>query len=357
MNNHDLAGQLAAFGGKVKSQLPALLRHYQTTGANGEIAYVNQPGDPKRVRPFCDAVEIFAMFGELPPGYSVTEWVNLLQGFQVAETGLVPEYVWEDAGLNSPPHERPELERCYNTMIVNYALECLDSRLKYPVANAERIDVATLRQVLAGLDWRDNAWGAGDWVDCYGSCLYANKKYFQQGWQIDNLFQWLDANGDPESGMWGARRDSDRWVQPVNGFYRLTRGTYAQFNRPLPFPRQAKETIWQHANDEEFFGKGRGNACYVLDVVHPFWLCLKQDACRREEFGGWIMARLPDILARWQDNRGMAFDPYAKDANGQPGLQGTEMWLSIIYLMADLLGLPQHLGYRPQGVHRTETIW
>jgi hypothetical protein len=37
-----------------------------------------------------------------------------------------------------------------------------------------------------------------------------------------------------------------------------------------------------------------------------------------------------------------------------PGLQGTEMWLSIIWYLADLLGHSESLGYRPRGVHRPE---
>ena len=52
-------------------------------------------------------------------------------------------------------------------------------------------------------------------------------------------------------------------------------------------------------------------------------------------------------VGRWVDGRGFGFAP------GQaPGLQGTEMWLSIIYLAADALGMAAELGYSPKGVHR-----
>ena len=30
------------------------------------------------------------------------------------------------------------------------------------------------------------------------------------------------------------------------------------------------------------------------------------------------------------------------------------MWLAIIWLLADLVGAPSWLGYRPRGVHRPE---
>jgi hypothetical protein len=41
----------------------------------------------------------------------------------------------------------------------------------------------------------------------------------------------------------------------------------------------------------------------------------------------------------------------------QPGsLQGTEMWLSMVYLLADHLGESNGLPWRPQGVHRLEPV-
>ena len=42
---------------------------------------------------------------------------------------------------------------------------------------------------------------------------------------------------------------------------------------------------------------------------------------------------------------------------GSEGLQGTEMWLSIVYLLADIGGAAPALGYRPQGVHRPDPAW
>ena len=33
---------------------------------------------------------------------------------------------------------------------------------------------------------------------------------------------------------------------------------------------------------------------------------------------------------------------------------GTEMWLAIIWLLAEVLGESGALGYRPRGVHRPE---
>jgi hypothetical protein len=63
------------------------------------------------------------------------------------------------------------------------------------------------------------------------------------------------------------------------------------------------------------------------------------------------------ILGQW-DDRGFAFVPSrtATDSTPRttPGLQGTEMWLSVIWLAADLCGLTDAMSYRPRGVHRPE---
>ncbi len=346
-----LERKLENFGCKVAGELEPLLRSYQVKSKAGGIAYVNERGARKRVRPWCDAVELAAMFGRTAPGYTAAEWVTRLRDFQDKETGLVPEHIPEDSAFNPAPPKDPMSVPRYNTMIVNYALECLGSNLARPVQNAADVTVAGLRKHLtSGLPWSTRAWHAGDWIDCYASCLLPNAKYFGAKPPLNALFAWLDGHCDPKSGMWGSWTEESRWLHPVNGFYRLTRGTYAQYGRPLPHPERSIDTILGHAGDKAFFAGGKENACNVLDVVHPLWLCLRQTDYRREEAQAWVRKRLPVVLGHWKAERGFDFVV----AGGKPSLQGTEMWLSIVYLMADLLGCATALGYRPRGVHRLE---
>jgi len=340
-----LEDELRRFGARVREQVPELLLGYDARMADGRRGYVDQPGGRMRVRPWCDAVEIAAMFDMLPEAMTKEQWVAELRGFQDPVTGLVPEFV------NGGPAAR---EEWYETMIVNYALECLGSHLAHPVASAEELDAEGLVSRLEGLDWDRGAWGAGHWVDGYASCLYANRRHFGGGRELEVLLAWLDGKCDGETGMWGRWRSEDRWLQAVNGYYRLTRGTYAQFELPLPHAERAMGTILAHGGDGEFFGSGRGDACNVLDVVHPIWLCGRQTKRGEAEGVDWIRGRLAGTLERWVDGRGMAFDPAGDGARGEPGLQGTEMWLAIIHLMADRLGLAGELRYRPRGVHRPE---
>ena len=347
-----LEAKLERFGRRVGGELEALLTSYQVRAKEAGPAYVNEAGGKKRARPWCDAVEVAAMFGRIAPGRTAAEWVTRLREFQDPATGLVPEHIPEHRRFDPPlvPKEGPDLAWRYNTMIVNYALECLGSNLARPVANAAAITPARLRRALEAQPWEEKAWQSGDWVDCYASSVLPNAKYFGHRPPLAELFAWLDRRCDPATGLWGSATAETRLLQPVNGFYRLTRGTYAQYGRPLPRPEQAIDTVLAHAADREFFMAGRENACNVLDVVHPLWLCLRQTGHRRAEAEAWVAKRLPGLLRHWVKERGFDF----LVARREPSLQGTEMWLSIVYLMAELLGCSAALGYRPRGVHRTE---
>lgn len=351
-SRQEIAAEIAAFGSRVREQIPALISTCLAKTDAGAPCYVDQPGARRRVRPWCDAVELAAVFDQTPPGFERNELVAKLRSFQEPQTGLVPEHIEDDRAWNPPPSPDPAMADRYNTIIVHYALECLGSGMGSRITNAAGIDGAKLLKVLEGLPWTDDPWGAGHWIDCYATCLCIHARHFKEPTLVKSLFDWMNAHCDAVSGMWGKWSEQSRWQLPVNGFYRQTRGTYAQFGQPLPWPEQAIDTILAHAADPAFFGDGRGNACNVLDVVHPLWLCLKQTDHRRPEAETWVCARLPSILGCWQDGRGFDFD--LSKAKSEPRLQGTEMWLSIIYLMADLIGCADAPGYKPRGVHRLE---
>ena len=118
---------------------------------------------------------------------------------------------------------------------------------------------------------------------------------------------------------------------------------------PLPYPERVIDTVLSHTEDPRYFAPGVQNACNVLDVAHPLWLARRQTSYRSEEITGIARRLLDDALTAYVPGEGFGF---ARD--DEPGLQGTEMWASIIWFLADLLGLGDALGYEPRGVHRPE---
>ncbi|KRF02416.1 hypothetical protein ASG89_24390 [Paenibacillus sp. Soil766] len=347
---HDLESALSAFGAKVKAQHQELLASYYVQTEDGYI-YLDKsiPGSKKTVRAWCDAVEIAALFGTLPPGLSKEELITKLRGFQDSVSGLLPDPWNPPAADNDPSRLTDHLSR-YHLLAVGYALELLDATLPYPVRAVEELKGEQLYQKLESLPWQTNAWGAGDWIDCFGTGLYLNQKHFG-GERPNDVFGWLYAGADPYTGMWGLPTPEEQWLQPVNGFYRLTRGTFAQFGLPLPYPEAAIDTILAHSRNRKFFRQDVGNACNVLDVIHPLWLCAKQTDYRRTETVAWAKDQLDRALGQWVDGKGFSFE---LERSFPPGLQGTEMWLSIIWLLADLCGYSSLLGYKPKGVHRPD---
>jgi acetyltransferase-like isoleucine patch superfamily enzyme len=345
-----LAADLTAFGDTARAQAAALLERCWLSGPG---RYIDQPGQAPTVRAQCDAVEIADLLaGQAPPQLSAHQHVTMLRGLQDPATGLVPEFgdPAPDPDLAGLPADGPAV---YHVLCVGYALDLLGSGFPHPVRTVQAATADRLIARLEELPWRDRTWHSGSWIDAWATAAYWNQR---QGAAPDTpgaleaLFGWLYTRVDPWTGIWGTPTIGEGRLQMVNGYYRLTRGSYAQFGLPVPQPERVIDTVLDHSRDQRWFAPGRENACNVLDVAHPLWLCSRQTSYRAEEIRAWATAQIPAALARWQPGQGFAFGP----ASGDPGLQGTEMWLAIIYLLADLIGLADTLRYRPRGVHRTE---
>ncbi|MDQ1015924.1 acyltransferase [Streptomyces afghaniensis] len=351
-----VASELSVFDRDVRAQAADLLdRCWQPDTGR----YVDRPGAEPTVRAHCDAVEIAALLlGQAPPHLPAAEHAARLRALQDPGTGLVPEFG------TAPPVPGPaglpeDGASAYHVLCVGYALDLLGSSFAHPVHSVRTTTADRLVGHLAELPWHDRAWHAGAWVDSWATAAHWNRRLGTEAaapGALEALFGWLHTHADPWTGMWGSPTPESGRLQMVNGYYRLTRGSFAQFGLPVPYAERVIDTVLDHARDPRHFAPGRENACNVLDVIHPLWLCARQTNHRSEEARSWASAQLTGALRRWHPGRGFAFGP-APDGSGpgrDPGLQGTEMWLAIVWLLADLVGLADVLGYRPRGIHRPE---
>ena len=163
----------------------------------------------------------------------------------------------------------------------------------------------------------------------------------------ENMFSWLNQYVNPATGMWGSEKNL---LDTVNGFYRLTRGTYAQFNMDLPMPEKVIDTVLNHApvlNQEKHV-----TACNTLDIIHPLWLCRKQTSYRLEEGMAFATKWIDIVMDNWVDRKGFSF---VLMNHNETSMMGTEMWLSILYLLCDYAGVSGILNYIPKGIHRPYT--
>lgn len=352
----DLATLVAAFADRARSEAIAVLdaSFDPASGLFGDFT-TDRAESVCTVRAQCDATEIAdLLLGSAPPQVGAEAMVARLRGWQRAD-GSIGE-------LDPDGSQRDDLEgrdTGYHVMCVGYALDLLGSELPHPTPTSH-LSPAALVAVLDDLPWRTRAWTGGGNVDIHATALRWDLPRGQVEPSLaDTLFGWLLRHVDPRTGMWGHGRPGDD-LQLVNGFYRASRGSFAQFGLPLPHPDQVIDTVLAHAREQRLFAPDAQNACNVLDVIHPLWLARRQSGHRSEEIVELARTWLPMALARWQPGRGFSFaapDPArAGDSHTWASLQGTEMWLAIIWLMSDLVGVAGGLGYRPRGIHRPEPV-
>ncbi|MET7459416.1 acyltransferase [Nonomuraea sp. NPDC005501] len=360
----DAAHALAELADRAREQCARIVGRSWEDGADAPDGtpsgrYVNAPGDAPTLRAHADAVELsFLLTGEPPRRLPREEHIRRLRQNQDPVSGLTP-LLGPDGRHAPPPAGYEDGTAHYHVLSLGYALDLLGSRFEHPIRAVERMTPADISAALDGQPWRDAGWQAGAGVDTLGTALMWNLRHGEVSpAQLDAFFGGLLTRCRPDNGMWSRERPSDGLLQPVNGFYRATRGSFAQFGLPVPYPGRAVDTVLTHAADTRHFGPGRTTACNGLDVAHPLWLARRQSAHRADEITAWASAQVALIAAQWVDGQGFPFaHPPLSGPNHRdhrPGLQGTEMWLAALWYVADLLGLAESLGYRPRGVHRPE---
>jgi len=333
---------LAAHGDAARAQVSGILAAAWVDGA-----YRDSAGAAPTIRAHTDAVELADLLtGAPPPQLAPVEHVARLRALQDVRTGLVPE-----PGL-AADRITPLLDdgAAYHVLDVGYALDLLGSSFPHPVHVVTDLDPAALAGALDALPWTTKAWGSGALVDALGTALTWDLRagHPAAGRLAEALVGWLVAHRDPDTGLWGS--DERGLLQPVNGAYRLARGTFAQWGLKLGGERELVDTVL--ARGAEVLGDPAASACDALDVVWLLWWARAtggQRQHRAPDVAEVAAAVLDDALSRWMPDEGTPFAP-----GRAPSLQGTEMWLATAWHAADLLNRADALGYRPRGVHRIE---
>ncbi|NRA39430.1 MAG: acyltransferase, partial [Planctomycetes bacterium] len=300
--------RLQKFGQTVSDELTTLLdnnfQSYQSKSGESEDVFINAEYSSPDIVAWCQAVELTAAFDTVPEQLPKEDLIARLKSFQDQTTGLFNQTPWgEKPTLLLPEHGQGD----YGILGVGYALEILGEKLDHPIQAIADISSDELIRLLNGLNWQENPWHCGAWIDALGTAYYINKKHFDIDAPLEALFGWLNLHNDRQSGVWGQWHEKTEWLLPVNGFYRLTRGTYAQFGIDLPRPEESIDTILRHAKNTTYFNEHAGTCCDALDLAHPLWLCLQQVDYRRAEIEALAVQLLERPLTRWQSAQGLSF--------------------------------------------------
>jgi len=363
-----LGERLAAFAATAGRDVGAVLdRSWQPDApwADGESLgrYVDAPGGRPTVRAHADAVEIAMLLTGAPPAHLAhDEHVRRLRSHQDPRTGLAAELT--EAGLRAGGAARgvDDGDALYHVLSVGYALDLLGSSFEHPLRAVTDLGTDGLLDFCAAQPWVGAGWSSGAAIDSIGTALLWALRADEHGRVprrgLDAVLGWLTSHAQRGTGMWSPSRLSDGLLQPVNGYYRATRGTFAQFGVPVPHPERVVDTVLAQLGDDRHFGPGRSTSCNVLDVAHPLWLVGGQTQHRRGEATDAAVRLLPDVLDAWVPGEGFPFRLPPRGGSSAPDcaptLKGTEMWLAVVWYLAELAGVSESLGYRPRGVHRPE---
>lgn len=347
-----LRARLAAFAEHVPDDVEALLARCWDPARR---RFVDVPGTGPTLRAQADAVQLARTVGR-PLGVDEVVHAALLRGAQDPVSGL----------LGEEGEDRAELDLLdgadsYHLLSVGHALDLLGSRLPHPVVRVATMTATELVELLDGLPWDTDPWHAGHLVDGVATALRWNvaRGSGARPGVPEALFGWLTTRASTTTGTWGRPVGPDARRLAVNGWYRAVRGTFATLGLPVPHPDRVVDTVLGHAADDRWFAPARQTACDVLDVVHPLWL-LRDRGYRRDEVRALVVRLLGDALDHAAPGGGFGFRaPDAagrRDGDAAVGLQGTEMWLTIVWLAADLLGHAELLSFRPCGTHEPGTV-
>ncbi len=327
-----------------RAAVPNLLERAWVDGA-----YRDRADAEPTVRAHCDAIELADLLLDRPPRQlSAEQHVERLRSWQDASTGLVPELDHGPAVGGDVP-VFGDHDRAYHVLSVGYALALLGSSLQHPIRALASLTPDTLRDALDQLPWSTHAWGAGAVVDSLGTALTWATIAAEPGSERlqSELVRWLTSSRDPGTGLWGSTAGGLR--EPVNGTYRLLRGTYAQWGLRGGPDDALVDTVLRRAS-EVLRPTAATNTCDFLDVVHPLWWAGEAARTRRANDVAEVAHAVLDLAVdAWVPGAGAVFD-----AESGPSLQGTEMWLATAWYAADLLGEAGPRAYRPRGIHRPE---
>jgi hypothetical protein len=196
-------------------------------------------------------------------------WCDYINSWQDPETGcyLGPELAPDEL-------TRPEMDEAYVRLHlaahVLPALDVLSGAPAHPLRFAQRFaDLAYLRTWLEARDWRQ-AWQEGNNLLFAGQLLVylRDREQHPAAQQALNLyFDWLDAQQDPATGLWGTNGYCDPYDALYGGYHPLL--VYCFCGRPVRHAERIIDVVLSLQQSDGSFGRTPGGgACEDVDAVH-----------------------------------------------------------------------------------------
>ncbi len=234
----------------------------------------------------CFAAMIFHYLGHLESlgQERRDQWIDYLKSHQQNDTGLFVGPEIRHGEFRSSAHT-PEHLSMHLTAHVLPALDVLAGRPKSPLFFAHRfLDGDALRDWLRKRDWH-LAWLEGNnllFVGQFLTYLLDQENKPQAKRALEYLFEWLDSQQDPATGLWGTDGYCDKHTAVYGGYHQLL--LYYYWHRELKHRERLVDTVLSLQQGDGGFAPTRGGGtCENVDAVDILVNMCKQTDYRRAE--------------------------------------------------------------------------
>ena len=228
----------------------------------------------------------------------------------------------------------------YNLICATSILDAQNENFPLPFEFVRNINWNGL--IVNSLNTKKDIWQVGADLDYLLTAIYFNEKHHKLT-QPRLFFDEIQKNINNDR-LFGHYDNYDERLYAVNGFYRLDRGC-SLFEKEFKKANSLIDTLINHYWYFDEFNNTHFNACNLLDTIYP--LMKHSNGYRLDEIR-YISSRIIyKIIPNYGENRGFGFDH-----KKLPSLQGTEMFLSILYYCAKILEIEDCFVYLPLGIHK-----
>lgn len=278
------------------------------TGRPGEFR--QSPGGKPTLYASCYAAMILRIAGELD-GLDPAErlgWADYIRGWQDPESGFFAGPELSRGRLGSAKHDRDHLVR-HTTAHVLPALELLGAAPLHPLRAAHAfLDPAALRAWLGARNWRE-AWFEGNNILFAGQFLVHLRdveKATGAAAALDLYFDWLDAEQDPATGLWGTNGHCDAFAALYGGYHQLL--VYYYCGRTVKHAERIIDTTLElQADDGSFARGGGGGACEDVDAVDVLVNLFERTGYRRLAVRHALGRALESVLTQRNPDGGFVY--------------------------------------------------
>ncbi len=331
---------LRAFCDQVVRELPGILAAHAAHDAAGRRVWHDAPGAAASVCAACTAAELHAAFGLALGADDRRDLQAVIAGWlRDLAAGAAPGALEPDRPSGHPWYDHPTP---WGIECSLYALRLLGEAPPDPPPGLLDIGADTLIRRLAELPWHRRAWTCGHRIDAFATACCA----WRRSDLLATVLGWLLQHVDCHSGLWGDPDPQGDWREPINGWYRTVRGSFAGAGAPVPHPERVIDSVLRHAHGPHGLGPAC-TSCDILDITFPLWYCARQTAHRRAEIDAWAHAALEQLPQGWQPGAGFAFTLDGE----QPSLKQTAQWLMTLWYLADLTDQSMGFAWTPRGLH------